>query len=95
MNARLHGLDDPKRLRFEADLADRLAVLFRDCPALCGFTVEGDLTEPDNITCHLLDSYGEAEKIVGKVAGLVLEMVEEEPQAVELLRGRTFARVLH
>jgi hypothetical protein len=95
MNARLHGFDDRKLLRFEADLADRLEVLFRDCPALCGFTIEADLSLPSNITCHLMETCGETEKIVGRVAGMLLEMVEEEPQAVELLRGRTFARVLH
>ena len=95
MNARLHGFDDRKLLRFEADLADRLEVLFRECPALCGFTVEADMSLPSNITCHLVDSFGEADKIVGRVAGMLLEMVEEEPQAVELLRGRTFARIIH
>ena len=95
MNARLHGFDDRKLLRFEADLADRLEVLFRECPALCGFTIEADLSLPSNITCHLLETFGETEKIVGRVAGMLLEMVEEVPEAVELLRGRTFARTLH
>ncbi|MGQ0651069.1 MAG: hypothetical protein ACT4P4_02190 [Betaproteobacteria bacterium] len=95
MNARLQGFDDRKLLRFEAELADRLEVLFRECPALCGFTVEADLAAPSNITCHLMETFGEADKIVGRVAGLLVEVMEEEPQAVELLRGRTFARSLH
>lgn len=94
MNTRLQGIDDRKRLRFEADLAARLEVLFRDCPALCGFTVEEDLSVPSSITCHLFDGFGEAE-VLSQVAGMLVEVVEEEPQAVEMLRGRTFARTLH
>jgi hypothetical protein len=95
MNARLQGIEDPKRLRFEADLAARLEVLFRDCPALCGFTVAEDLSVPSNVTCHLLDAFGEADKVLREVAGMLLEVVEEEPEAIGLLMGRTFARSLH
>lgn len=93
MNAHLH--DDRHRLQFEAALAARLEILFRDCPALCGFTVEENLDLPGNITCHLVDGFGQAEEILGVVAGMLLEVVEAEPDAIELLKGRTFARTLH
>ena len=93
MNAHLH--DDHSRLRFEAALAARLEVLFRDCPSLCGFTVEENLAVPSNVTFHLLDSHASAEEILGEVAEMLLEVVEAEPEAIELLKGRTFARHLH
>jgi len=93
MNAHLH--DDRNRLRLEAALAARLEILFRDCPALCGFTVEADLAVPGNVTCHLVDGNGDADEILGEVAEMLLEVVEAEPEAIELLKGRTFARTLH
>jgi hypothetical protein len=93
MNAHLH--DDHDRLRFEAALAARLAILFRDCPALCGFTVEQDLAVPGSVTCHFMDGISHAEEILGVVAEMLSEVVEAEPDAIERLKGRTFARILH
>jgi len=94
MNTQLQRIDDRKRLRFEADLAARLDVLFRDCPALYGFTIDEHSVVPSNVTLHVMD-VGAAEAILGQVAGLLVEVIEDEPEAVALLQGRTFARHLH
>jgi hypothetical protein len=94
MNTQLQRIDDRKRLRFEADLAARLDVLFRHCPALYGFTIDEHSVLPSNVTLHVMD-VGNAQAILGEVAELLVEVLEEEPEAIALLQGRTFARHLH
>jgi hypothetical protein len=43
-----------------------------------------------------MDPWGtRAEELPGQIAAALLELIEEQPQAAELLRGRTFARTLH
>jgi len=95
MDARLQRTQDPQRLRLEADLAARVAVLFGRCPALCGFSVdEGDAVLLD-LTCYPTPDQDRAEVILGEVSQMVFELVDEQPEAAELLRGRTFARTVH
>ena len=36
-----------------------------------------------------------SEQLLGHIAAALLELIDEQPEAVELLRGRTFARTLH
>jgi len=95
MNTTLQAIQDPQRLRFEADLAARVAALFGRCPALCGFSVQAG--EPDllDLTCYPTPDRERAELILHEVSGMLLELVDEQPQAAELLRGRTFARAFH
>lgn len=81
--------------RFEADLQMRVAALFERCPALHGFSVRLGDPEVLDLTCHPTPDRERAELILGEVSGMILELVEEEPEAAELLRGRTFARVFH
>jgi hypothetical protein len=96
------------RLQLEADLVARVDVLFRRCPALCGFSVQqgskltrerawdhldGDLFLAD-LACHpALDADHSAE-LCETIAHALLELVEERPEMAELLPGRTFARTL-
>ena len=94
MNAHLQEIRDPQRLRFEADLAARVGTLFRRWPALCGFAVGNGLTLSD-VTCHPAPHGEQAETLLGEVAGMLLELVDEQPEAAELLDSRTFARSLH
>lgn len=95
MNALLQPIQDPQRLRFEADLAARVETLFGRCPALCGFSVqEGDLALSD-LTCHPVPDRERAEAVLGEVSQMLYELVDEQPEAAELLCGRTFARTVH
>lgn len=85
---------DPGRERLEADLAASVAALFQRCPPLCGFTVDGELCV-EQLACHpALDSQ-RAAVIADEIVRAFSELVNEEPEAVELIRGRTFARALH
>ena len=83
------------RTQFEADLANRVQTLFARCPALCGFSVEGGGAQVLDLTCYPAPDAERMEVILGEVSGLLSELAEEEPRAVELLRGRTFARSVH
>lgn len=82
--------------------------LFARCPALCGFSVRGLDELPDSCPRSegadlfvgdigisptiSAQQYGE---IFQEIVTALAELVAEEPEAGEALRGRTFARVLH
>ena len=95
MDALLQEIRDPLRRRFEQDLSARLEVLFRRCPELYGFSVQEQSPLPANLTCYTPQSEDQAEELLGAVAQMLLDLVEERPEAAELLHGRTFARTIH
>jgi hypothetical protein len=77
-------------------VGERMGALFRRWPALCGFTVQqssgffiGDVTldAPGNWapSCALMDD----------IAAALTELIDECPDAGELLCQRTFARAFH
>lgn len=75
----------------------RLQLLFSRCPELSGFSVRGENEElfvsDVGIAPRLsAEQYGE---IYQDIALTLSELLEERPEACELLRGRTFARTLH
>lgn len=68
--------------------------IFAACPELCGFAVD-DAQELGFIDVALNPGYEHSEPLLGALADALLELIEDEPEARELLRGRTFARTLH
>jgi hypothetical protein len=83
--------------------------LFQRYPALSGFSVRGLDDVPDNCSRSGDDSelfvsdvgvspslsseqYGE---IFQEIATTLSDLLAEQPEVTELLRGRTFARTLH
>jgi len=75
----------------------QLQLLFSRCPELSGFSVRGEADElfvsDVGVTPKLsAEQYGE---IYQDIAQTLFELLEERPEASELLRGRTFARTLH
>ena len=81
----------------ERHLQEQLESLFARCPDLCGFSVRAeaeDLYVSDiGISPRLsAEQYGE---IYQDIADTLGELLEEDAQAGEWLRGRTFARTLH
>jgi hypothetical protein len=83
--------------KFHAELQATLSALFRRYPELHGFTVqdlEGSLVLAD-IGVDPFVGEGVSERVRGIVAEALLEFIDERPEALELLRDRTFARVLH
>jgi hypothetical protein len=90
-------------------LPPQIADLFERHAALSGFSVRGCEEIPDNcprsgddaelfvgdigISPALnAEQYGE---IFQELVVALAELIDEEPEAIEELRGRTFARVLH
>jgi hypothetical protein len=84
--------------------------LFQRFPALCGFSVHGLDELPDNCPRSgdsdedlFIGEVGIAPpigaqqcgEIVREIAAALAELLAEDPRANEILRGRTFARVLH
>lgn len=106
MNALQHSTEF---IRLESDLAARLETLFRRCPALHGFSVQpGSSVTRERVVLGLQDDLyladvvwhqplnGEqAATLVDEISQALLELVDEQPEATALLRGRTFARTLH
>ena len=100
---------DPQTDIAAADLALRIKALFVDCPNLCGFVVEhlsglhgdADPHEGENRFVITQVSFGtpfsraESHQVCSLIVSVVSELVAEQPEAYELLRGRTFARTLH
>ena len=92
----------------EADLGARVAALFGRCPQLCGFLVEERVVqgsgEPGARELELyiagvdvfpaLDK-DQSETLVAQISAALADLLEESPEAADLLAGRTFARSLH
>jgi len=91
------------------DLSTRIEALFERCPDLCGFSVRDPADIPDNCTRSEAgsdlfvtdigisprlgaDQYG---AIFNEIFSTLSELLADEPDAGERLRGRTFARTLH
>jgi hypothetical protein len=93
----------------EADLGARVQALFGRCPELCGFVVEERLVEtPDGEAgARELELYiagidvfpvlgeGQSETLVAQISAALADLLEDSPEAADLLAGRTFIRTLH
>lgn len=106
MNALQHSTEF---IRLESDLAARLEALFQRCPALHGFSVQSaagvtrervvvelqaDLCLAD-VVWHQALNGEQAVTLIGEISQALFDLVDERPEAAALLRGRTFASVLH
>jgi len=70
--------------------------LFRRYPALCGFTVqEASGLFIGEITINPLAGPHGPKELHGQIVAALGALLDEYPGAGELLRERTFARVLH
>ena len=99
---------EQQRLRLEADLAARIETLFRRCPSLYGFSVQegskvtreraADQLNADlylaDLACHPLLDEEHCAEVCEVVSHTLLELVDERPEMVEIISGRTFARTL-
>ena len=79
----------------EQRLEASVNALFRRCPALCGFAVEHQ-TElfVSEVTTHPSGAAPHRE-LRGVIVAALAALIEECPEAGELLRERTFARAFH
>jgi hypothetical protein len=88
---------EPRLQRAGRDLEAQLESLFERCPDLWGFSVQdkdNELFVSDvGITPRLsAEQYGDIYEDITKTLAALLD---ERPEVCELLRARTFARVLH
>jgi len=89
----------------EADLGARIETLFDRWPTLCGFSVaERSIEEAGVPELELfisgIDVYpalgsSQPDQLFNEISAALVELLDEHPQAYELLRERTFARTLH
>jgi hypothetical protein len=109
MKSQLRSAEDLQQRRIEADLEAGLSALFRRCPTLCGFSVrdaaslardglafaqasEIFVTEVSVFPCSSLEAPPEISR---EIARVLVKLIDECPEASELLCQRTFARVFH
>ncbi|MBI4293159.1 MAG: hypothetical protein HY661_16925 [Betaproteobacteria bacterium] len=100
---------DQKLHQVAAEVETRIKALFGRCPELAGFAVQdlagvSDEVNPSDDGRKLFvtdigfsamicqDDLEEAYNLIGTA---ISDVVAEEPEAFDLLRGRTFARTLH
>ena len=101
---------DARLQRIEADMFTRMAVIFRRCPHLVGFTLQdsaelpndGDNAADEDPGLFVSDiqfsrrvTEDEDDEVCHYINKTVAEMIAERSEALELLRDRTFARQLH
>ena len=79
----------------ESELQALVANLFQRFPELVGFSVR---ETPDDLLLSGVETFPaglEAARLMHDIVVPLRELLDEEPDARELLSGRTFARTLH
>lgn len=78
----------------ESQVEAVVAQVFDRLPALVGFSVAAEL-ELVLADVETFPRFTQREDLMGEIAIPLLELMDEQPAAAELLRGRTFVRSLH
>jgi hypothetical protein len=95
MKPHIQSILDSKLSGARKELAADIESLFSRCPALCGFTVRGEAelyVSDVGISPRIsAEQYGE---IFQEIVATLASLLDERPEASELLRDRTFARIL-
>jgi len=90
-----------------ADIATTIAALFTRCHMLSGFSVQDRATLTRDRAMALLDGglcvadvsvhagFFAPPALYDEIAQALLDLLEEHPEAYEVLRGNTFARTFH
>ena len=87
-------LSEARRQHTEAIVARHLSELFQRLPMLAGFCLRPDL-ELDELSVSTWPGYTPGRELYEEVMRSLVELAEERPEAVQLMRGRTFARTVH
>jgi hypothetical protein len=100
----------PDHKRVVADVEAKIGALFLRCPTLCGFSVQDRTQLPAQITEQQIpdaDLYvteigvfpklgaEQYADVFDEITVTLSRLVSEQPNAFDVLRGRTFARTLH
>ncbi|HEY1288082.1 MAG TPA: hypothetical protein VGF58_07120 [Burkholderiales bacterium] len=98
-----------QRGELEAALSARIELIFDRTPGLCGFSIaerlvsdsakegarEWELYVSAVETTYPELSTAQTNGFIGEISGALEDLLKQEPQAADLLPGRTFARVWH
>jgi hypothetical protein len=100
----------PDQKRIVADVEARIGALFIRCPSLCGFAVQDRASLPARFTEQAIpdadlyvteigifpklgdDQYAD---MYDEITATLSTLCNEQPNAYDVLRGRTFARAMH
>ena len=109
MKALDDGMQNLQRQSVAADLEARVAAIFEQYPMLCGFSVQerstltgdraifqlrGSLCLAD-VSVSTWTGFRVAQEFYNQIAHMLLDLIDEHPEAFDFLPDRTFARTLH
>jgi hypothetical protein len=86
--------EELRRQRSQALVETHIAAIFQRIPMLSGFALRDDL-EVTDIAISTWPGYSAGEELYEDLMQALADLAEERPDAVEVLRGRTFARAFH
>jgi hypothetical protein len=85
---------EARRQHIEAFVAQHVNQLFQRLPMLSGFWLQHDL-EAAELSVVTWPGYTADRDLCEEVMQSLVDLAEERPEAVQLMRGRTFARAIH
>ena len=85
---------DARRQHTEAIVDRHLHELFQRLPMLSGFWLRPDL-EVEELCVFSWPGYTPSRDLYEEVMQALVDLAEERPEALPLMRGRTFARAVH
>ena len=100
---------NPRSPSIAADLTAFIAEIFEQYPWLCGFSVQdGSTLTRDramvrlsgalylaDVSLNAPQEFCVTREFCERIASMLFEFVEEQPEVFDLLPGRTFARTFH
>jgi len=87
-------LSEARRQHTEAIVARHVRQLFQRLPMLSGFWLRPDLKVAE-LSVFTWPGYTTGPDLYDQVTESFVQLAEECPEAVQLMRGRTFARAVH
>ena len=87
-------LSEVCRQQTEAIVAQHVHELFQRMPMLSGFWLRHDLTVAE-LSVSTWPGYTPGHDLYEAVMQSLVDLAEECPEVVQLMRGRTFARAVH
>ena len=86
-------LNETRHQRTEAIIARHMDALFQSLPMLSGFWLQPDLEVAE--LSMTWPGFTAGPRLYDEVMQCLVDLAEEQPEAVQLMRGRTFARAVH
>jgi hypothetical protein len=86
--------EELRRQRSQALVETHIAAIFQRMPMLAGFSLRQDL-EVTDIAISTWPGQSAGEELYEDLMQALADLAEERPEAVEVLRGHTFARAFH